>query len=149
MSAQIASCEVDYTMALSQSEQTLVWNLGSQCTLFIRNERKWADGEIVGSFSDEHGKWVKVRCGDQVHEVLNDDPDLKPKSESLAVVPVDDIKRLRTAAMEQPIIAQWLHTILSSSAHSNLQYALDANTKSSDNDYLCFKNELISCHPFT
>ena len=114
----------------NNQHQKLKWKLGAKCTLFLRNERKWTDGEIVGSFSDEQGEWVKVRCGNQVHEVLTDDPDFKVQSQSLGLVPVDAIKKLQVAAMRQPVIAQWLQSILSSSTHSELQKALNLNTKS-------------------
>ena len=115
-------------MALKPMEQeTLKWKPGAQCALFIRKERKWTDGEIVGV----HGELVKVRCGDQVHEVQCDDPDLRVKSQSLRLVPFSAIKKLEMAAMKQPVIAQWLQSTLSSSDHPELQQALNTNNKSS------------------
>mgnify|MGYP001498286315 CR=1 FL=1 len=58
-------------------KQPLKWKLGSRCDLFVRSEMKWATGEVIGLFTDEQGEWVKVRCGQRVHDVLAHDPDLR------------------------------------------------------------------------
>ena len=125
----------NYQPRYDNQQQKMKWKLGAKCTLFLRNKRKWTDGEIVGSFSDESGEWVKVRCGKQVHEVQTDDPDLRVKSQSFGVVPVHTIEKLQMAAMGQPVIAEWLQSMLQS---------LNPNTKSWVG--LCFRESLYMTH---
>ena len=85
---------------------------------------KWATGEVIGLFTDEQGEWVKVRCGQRVHDVLAHDPDLRVGASDNMLIPADKIKELREAAMESPDIAKLLQTV------DRLQRALNDEGKS-------------------
>ena len=99
------------SMAQQQaSTQSVEWKLGSKCQLFDREHLKWNDGEVIGSFSDDKGEWIKVRCGGVVRNVLSIDPDLK----QLEVIPSKEIKKLQHAVVQQPDIAPILQRILPS-----------------------------------
>ena len=98
-------------MAQQQAiSQSVEWKPGSKCQLFDRHDLKWNDGEVIGSFSDDKGEWIKVRCDDVVSNVLSDDPDLK----QLEVIPSNEMKKLQHAAVQQPDIAPILQRILAS-----------------------------------
>lgn len=59
------------------NEQSADWKPGTKCDVFDREQRKWTEGVVIGSFFDEKGKWVKVQYGKHVREILSDDPDLR------------------------------------------------------------------------
>ena len=65
--------------------------------MFDREQRKWNEGEVIGSFSDDQGEWLKVRCGQSVAEVLCDDPDIRVSSSDNMVIPVVKMKKLQSA----------------------------------------------------
>ena len=74
------------------------WKLGSQCDLFVTETRKWTEGEIIGSFSDEKGEWVKVRCNHTIHDVLSDDQGLRERDQNnMRPDWIDRLKRLKQA----------------------------------------------------
>ena len=62
-----------------EKEEIVKWKLGSLCRRYDRKTRKWSDGEVIGLFTNDDGEWVKVRCGQQIHEVFANDPDLRLK----------------------------------------------------------------------
>ena len=74
------------------------WKLGSQCDLFVTEIRKWTEGEIIGTFSDEKGEWVKVRCDQTIHHVLSDDPRLRERDQNnMPTDWIDKLKKLKQA----------------------------------------------------
>ena len=66
---------------------------------------EWEEGEIIGSYSDDKGEWVKVRCGQKVHDVLSRDPDLKERAQNTSIVPVhiDKLKELEEAFLTKNV----------------------------------------------
>ena len=67
---------------------------------------EWAEGEIIGSYSDEKGEWVKVRCGQKVYDILSHDPDLRERAQNNSIVPVhwiDKLKELEEAFLSKNI----------------------------------------------
>ena len=98
-----------YFMATGRRDlQSPEWESGSKCDLFIRDKMEWNEGEIIGSFSDEKGKWIKVQCGQRVHNVLAIDPDLRIRK----VIQRDQVMKLERAAMQIPDIKPILDDIL-------------------------------------
>ena len=88
------------TMAQQQRLQEPVkWKLGSKCDLFVRDIMEWAEGEIIGSYSDDKGEWVKVRCGQKVYDILSRDPDIRERAQnkSAVIVDIDKLKELEEA----------------------------------------------------
>ena len=80
--------------------QTIIntkWKLGSSCKLFVRELREWTSGEIIGSFSDDKGERIKVRCGSVIHEIYSDDPDLRIDSKVRERIPLSKIEELKNA----------------------------------------------------
>ena len=53
---------------------------------------EWADGEVIGSFSDEKGEWIRVRCGPDIRSVLSRDPDLRERARDVAIIPIVKLK---------------------------------------------------------
>ena len=49
------------------------WQIGSQCQLYSVEAMRWIDGEIITTFSDEHGDWLRVQCGQRIRDVLRHD----------------------------------------------------------------------------
>ena len=88
------------------------WKLGTKCDFFDRNIRKWVEAEVIGSYSDDQGEWVKVRCGQKDHNVLSDDPDLRKG----ALISGDHLKQLQNIAAQVPSITPILQSILPSSS---------------------------------
>ena len=99
--------------------QPLKWKLGSRCDLFVRSEMKWATGEVIGLFTDEQGEWVKVRCGQRVHDVLAHDPDLRVSASDNMVIPVVKMKALQSAS-NGTNFGRTLKWILSTADHRQL-----------------------------
>ena len=117
-------------MALQLSDPVPVkWKLGDECELFIRTEFKWAKGEIIGS--NKQGDRIKVRCGDQIHEVLAVDPDLRVRKENQRTFPIEAFQRFQRLTIEQsPNMASLLQNVLTLPANSDLQRALHPNNDS-------------------
>ena len=88
--------------------QSVEWKAGSKCDLFVRDKMEWNDGEIIGSFSDEKGKWIKVQCGQRVHNVLAIDPDLRVRK----VLQSAQVMELERAATQIPRLQPILDDIL-------------------------------------
>ena len=63
---------------------------------------RWIKGEIIGSFTDEKGEWVKVRYGQKhVRDILSHDAELRAPQQNNMMVPmqwVDKLSELREAA---------------------------------------------------
>ena len=76
-------------------QEPVKWKLGSKCDLFVRDTMQWAEGEIIGSFSVEKKEWIKVRCGQRVHDVLCGDPDLREREQDTMVVSMEWIHKLK------------------------------------------------------
>ena len=98
------------------------WKLGSKCSLFDRKDRKWNEGIIVGSFSDENGEWIKVQCGSEIHDVLADDPDLRLEDHDNADILAEKIKEWQAVAMRRPDMALMINQTIAMS--NELQSAL-------------------------
>ena len=77
-------------------ELAVKWKEGSLCDLYVRKQRKWNEGRVIGTFTNDQGDWVKVRCGLETHDVLCDDPDLRTRVKDNVVIPVDKMKALQT-----------------------------------------------------
>ena len=92
----------------SLHSETAEWKAGVKCDFFDRAVRKWIESEVIGSFSDEKGEWIKIRCGQRDVNVLSDDPDLRKRS----VIPGHELKQLQHAATQLPNIAPILGRIL-------------------------------------
>ena len=78
-------------------DQAVKWKPGALCEVFDREQRKWNEGEVISSFSDDRGEWVKVRCGQSVHELLCDDPYLRVSSSDNMLISVVKMKTLQSA----------------------------------------------------
>lgn len=83
-------------------QESVKWKLGAKCELFIREKMRWIKGEIIGSFTDEKGEWVKVRYGQKhVRDILSHDAELRAPQQNNMMVPmqwVDKLSELREAA---------------------------------------------------
>ena len=111
-----------------KSDDTIKWKLGASCSLFNRQSRKWNEGTIVGSFSDENGEWIKVQCESEIHDVLNDDPDLRMADQNGAVISAQKIQELESMARTRPDITSLIEQHITTS--NELQSALRITTKS-------------------
>ena len=67
---------------------------------------EWAEGEVIGSFTDEKGEWIKVRCGPDIRDVLSRDPDLRPRGHQKLFIPAENIENLRKVTAENPVVGQ-------------------------------------------
>ena len=96
--------------AQSTNDEAVKWNAGSLCELYDRDHRKWKSGEIVGSFSDEHGQWIKVRCGQEIVDVVSGDPDLRMRQKDTVTFAIDKIKALQrvNVGTNADSILQWV-----------------------------------------
>ena len=92
--------------------QTVEWKTGTKCDLFNRDTFKWEQGQVIGSFSDEKGEWIKVQCGQKEREVLAGDPDLRVRK----VIQSEQLLKLERAAVQIPNIKPILDDILPSSS---------------------------------
>lgn len=97
-------------------KEAVRWKEGTLCELFNRERREWVEGEVVGTFTDEKGEWIKVRSGQQIRNVLDDDPDLRKRSKDLVTFPAHQVNELQTniAGTECERLLQWM---LKSSGH--------------------------------
>ena len=91
-------------------EETIKWKDGTLCELFDRKQRKWTDGEVIGSFSNENGDFVKIRCGPEIHDVLRDDPDLRVRAKNMTLISNDKLKELQEAVTDPDVVRalQWI-----------------------------------------
>ena len=95
--------------AHSATNNSVKWKPGSFCDFFDRNLWKWIDGEIISAYSDAKGEWVKVRCGDTVHEVVASDPDLRARERDTVTLSVKKMKLIQAAAANTKMdgLLQW------------------------------------------
>ena len=86
------------------------WKEGTLCDLYVRKERKWNEGEVIGLFSDENGEWAKVRCGQEIHDVLCDGPYLRPRASANVLIPIDKMQNLQAAVIgtNADRVLQWI-----------------------------------------
>ena len=56
------------------------WEIGQECDIYCRAERRWVDGQILDIFQDEEGEWVKVKYGRKTNHIQPDDPDIRSKA---------------------------------------------------------------------
>ena len=103
-------------MAKKVLNDTAEWKLGTKCDFFDRNTRKWVEAEVIGSYSDNQGQWVKVRCEQKDHNVMSDDPDLRKR----ALLSGDQLKQLQSIAAQVPTITPILETILPTTSKQGL-----------------------------
>ena len=99
-------------MAQQSVKEDVEWKPGTKCNFFNRSIRKWVEAEVIRSFVDDKGEWIKVRCGQEDHNVLSDDPDLKKQS----LISGRELKQLRDASAQIPIIAPILQKVLPSTS---------------------------------
>ena len=119
-------------MALQSMKHDVQWKPGTKCDLFDRDTLKWVEAEVIGSFSDDKGEWIKVRYGKSDRNVLKFDPDLRKRE----LFSGRELKQLRDASAQIPIIAPILQKVLPVSsgsgphAHSNglLQFFIFMST---------------------
>ena len=114
--------------AKHDDNDAIKWKLGAICSLFNREDRKWNEGNIVGTFSDEKGEWVKVQCGPEIHDVLTDDPDLRLLDDDDAVISNQKIKELQSVARQRPDIESIIEQHIAIS--NELRTALQSSSKS-------------------
>ena len=62
------------------NEQSADWKPGTKCDLFDREQRKWTEGVVIGSFCDEKREMDQVQCGENVRGILSDDLDLRVRA---------------------------------------------------------------------
>ena len=72
-------------------------------------------GEVIGSFSDDEGEWVKVRCGQKDHNVMDGDPDLRKR-----VVKVITGHQLKQKQEKEEVQKQLVRTIRSKTANTKV-----------------------------
>ena len=101
---------------------TTEWKLGAKCDFFDRGIRQWVEAEVIGSFSDDKGEWIKVRCGQKDHNVMSDDPDLRKRT----LISGNQLKLLQDAVAQIPTIAPVLDNILPSSSGQGLHALTDS-----------------------
>lgn len=111
-----------------QQNDTTKWKLGARCSLFNRQTRKWNEGTIVGSFSDENGEWIKVQCHSVIHDVLSDDPDLRAIDHDDAVISNQKINELQSMTLKKPEIAPMIKEAITIS--NKIGSALRGSSKS-------------------
>ena len=112
-------------MAQKQVDQQAVeWKPGSNCDVFERDKMQWEEGEIIESFSDEKGKWVKVKCGKTIRELLAIDPDLRAREK----LSKEEVLKLERAAAQIPNIKSILDRILPATSGQVVQVSADRDS---------------------
>ena len=112
----------------NESQLLETWEVGAQCELYSKMERKWVEGEIVRIYSDALGEWMRVECGQRVRDVFQDDVerDIRPRGTCDVRVSIDDIKKIKNMTAKYPTMALVLNRIFAKS----YQFAKDDNTNS-------------------
>ena len=118
------------------------WKVGNRCEWYNRARQQWVDGDIINIFSNELGDWLRVRCGQRIHDVLGDDVehDLKPRGSTIMKMSVDDLQTIKHIATKHRVISPTLHRIFGKSK----QFLSDEATKS----YVLCSKCLLSPHYF-
>ena len=97
-------------------------------------------GEIVSTFTDEKGKWMKVRYGQNVRDVLAIDPDLRIRT----VVTKEEVQILERAAAQLPKMNPVVNRILPGTAGHGI-YVFAERESLVQFVHLCFEHRgLIS-----
>ena len=99
-------------MALQSLKEDLEWKPGTKCDLYDRDTFKWVEAEVIGSFTKDNREWVKVRYGQNDRNVLKGDPDLRQQD----LLSGRELRQLRDAAVQNPVIAPILQKVLPSSS---------------------------------
>ena len=98
------------------------WKPGMKCDLFNRKKLKWEEAEVIDSFIDEKGKWVKVQCGQKVRSVLTIEPDLRVRVH----LQTAELQKLHKVAGQHSNVAPILNRILPTSAGQGIfVYSVD------------------------
>ena len=81
------------------------WSVGSQCEVYIREKGKWAEGEVINTFTDEDGYCIRIQYGQRVRDVapMNIAHDLRARGTSHLAVTLDEFKKLKTATTKTAI----------------------------------------------
>ena len=96
-------------MALQQvNDKSSAFKIGAICKLYDRERRQWVEAEVINTFCDDIGEWVRVRWGQRIKDILSDDPDLRVQSVRNLLIPMDHIDEMRVIALEHPNIAPFL-----------------------------------------
>ena len=109
---------------MAQHLHSVEWKVGTKCDVFNRDKFKWEESEIVGSFTDDKGAWVKVRYGLKVRDILAADADFRIRK----VVQNEQLLKLERAATQIPDIRPILDNILPSTTGQG--YYVFANRES-------------------
>ena len=118
----------------SVQEKDEKWKPGMKCDLFNREQLKWEEAEVIETFTDEKGKWVKVQCGQKTRNVVTVDPDLRVRVHIQSA----EMQKLQDVAVQNPSVAPILRRILPTSTGQGVYvYTLD--------DSLVASHLLISC----
>ena len=102
----------------NSSEQQQQWKTGTLCEVYSHEEREWIDGEIINTFTDSAGEWLRVQYGKRIRDVMSDDPWLRARSSKTIVVPQDVVKTLRKIIQKQPDLMPIFEGILNQTADS-------------------------------
>ena len=111
------SPEIRHLQTKKQTDSVHGWKVGNQCELYSRVKRQWTDGEVISIYTEEMGRWLRVQCGQRIHEVASDDVehDLKPRGASSMNLSIDDIQTIKNIAVKHRFIAPVLQRIFAKS----------------------------------
>ena len=105
-------CQEVKSMAQQSLKENVEWKAGTKCDLYDRNTFKWVEAEVIGSFTKDNREWIKVRYGQSDRNVLKGDPDLRKQD----LFSGRELKQLRDAAVQIPVIAPILQKVFPSSS---------------------------------
>ena len=86
------------------------WAVGSLCDVYCHDQRRWIDGEVVGTFSLDRAQWVRVRYGPRMRDILCGDHDLRARSavsdQVISVqIPAEQLLNLKNATTAHPALS--------------------------------------------
>ena len=104
-------------LSKNEAKDDYGWTKGSQCEVYIREIGKWAKGQVINTFTDEHGYCIRVQYGERVRDLspMNIAHDLRARGTSHLAVTLDDFKKLKAATEKRSAIGNVLKRILANS----------------------------------
>ena len=104
-------------LARNEAEADYKWTVGSQCEVYIREKGKWAEGEVINTFTDDDGYCIRVQYGERVRDLspMNIAHDLRARGTSHLAVTLEDFKKLKSATERRSVIGNVLKRILANS----------------------------------
>ena len=93
------------------------WKVGTLCELYNQRERKWVDSEVIHTFSDSAGSWLRIQSGARIQDVFIDDIErnVRARGTSHLAVSVRDISDLKDIVARYPATAAVLERIFAKS----------------------------------